>query len=198
MDAHSGVFDAPAPHADARRQQVGKVLPGETALPAIGHNSFDPRFVLWTLDATRVYDETPSLRVLEEGHVESRVRRVGLVHNGLEVVDDGDAEHASEEEPRLLKPFDDLLKRLAEGWPAEHVPAEARGEDEALDDASRLLVSDEAESTEVDLELVARLTVIDRYRLAAVAETQLCDAEAVEGPVWHHDPAAAQQCLDLR
>jgi hypothetical protein len=58
--------------------------------------------------------------------------------------------------------------------------------------------ANQSQATEVDLELVPGLAVIDRNGLAAIAETELRDAEAMQGPVRHDDTAPAQQNLDLR
>ncbi|MDQ6945550.1 MAG: hypothetical protein M3256_04595 [Actinomycetota bacterium] len=197
VDAHASVIETPATHAEARGADVGEVLAREPALGTEGDYPFDPGLVPWAPHPTGVNHEAPGLRVLQESRVEKWVGWVRLQDDGLEVVDDGHPEYAAEEDPGLFEAFDDLLQGLAEGRPAELMPAEPGREDEALGDAARLALTDQSKAPEIDLQFVAGLAVGDRDGSAAIAEAQLGDAEAMQRPVWHHQAPTAEQCLDL-
>ncbi len=197
VNTHAGVFEAPAAHADARRIEVAEVLAREPTLTAIRDNSLDPRLIPRAPHPACVNHKAPRLRVLQEGRVEMRVDGVGLEDDCLDVVDDCHAEDATEESPRLFEPFDDLFQRLAEGRPAELMPAHASRENEALDDAPRRAMADQSQASEVDLQFVARFTVVDRNCGSAIAESHLGDAETMQRPVWHHHAESPEQDLDL-
>ncbi|HET6948824.1 MAG TPA: hypothetical protein VFI47_00510 [Acidimicrobiales bacterium] len=61
---------------------------------------------------------------------------------------------------------DHRLGRLLERQPHEAVPADTRREDQRVHHAvaARRRVADQAHPTEVDLQLVARLAVVDAHR----------------------------------
>jgi hypothetical protein len=84
--------------------------------------------------------------------------------------------------------------------PHEAVPAEHRGEDQRVHDAVTpgRRVEDQAHATEVDLQLVTRLAVVDPHRRTPAT----CPAAHLGHVALHRaardlDPAASQQLVDL-
>ena len=72
-------------------------------------------------------------------------------------------EHTAEERPGILAPGDDLLHRHRERQVHEHVPGKAGGEHQRVQLAAPVLASrDQPQVAEIDLQLTARRSVINR------------------------------------
>jgi hypothetical protein len=103
----------------------------------------------------RVDEEAAVLRVLDEGLVEPRLSRVGVVDDEGEVVGDEDLEDAAEELLGRLAALDHGLGGLGEGEIDEAEPGQTRREDERVADPAALGRDDEADQLVGELLVVA-------------------------------------------
>ena len=179
--------------------QVGEVLAGEERAPDVLDLTLDPRLVLRRAHPGRVDHEAPGLGVLQEGVVEAGGDGIRGDDDGRQVVGDDHGEHPAEEGPRRLEALDDRGSGLAVAEPHEAVAGVAGGEDQGVDHPAPAggRVGDQAHAPEVDLELRARLAVVDPHRRLALSEAAALGGEAVEGAVGDDDALAGQQVLDL-
>jgi hypothetical protein len=81
-------------------------LAGEAIVAHGGHAAFDPRLVARMAWPGGVDVEAAGLGVLEEGAVDARLERIGLIDNRLGVVGDQRLEDAAEERPGRLAGLD--------------------------------------------------------------------------------------------
>jgi hypothetical protein len=199
VDAHPGPLPTPPLGATLRVGEVDELLPGEEAAAHVGHRPLHAGLVLRRADPGRVDHEPAGLGVLHERVGQPRRHAVGLGHDRGEVVGDQHGEHPAEERPGRLTAGDHVLQRLAVAQPHEQVPGEHRREDQRVDHPAGLgdRVEEEAHPAEVDLQLLARLAVVDPHRRLVPAVAQLLGAEPVQRALRHHHPAAGQQLTDL-
>lgn len=199
MDAASGDVARPADHPRASRREALEVLARESRISAIGHCSFHASLIGRRPDASGIHHEAARLRVLQERRVEAWGDRIGRDHDGRKIVGDRHAKDAAVKEPRLLEALDDRGGGLLEGEPAEGVPAEDRGEDQAVGHAAALAlrIGHQAHASEVHLDLRAGLAVGQAHRRARAAEAELGHREAVQRAVRHDHAATGEQLVDL-
>jgi hypothetical protein len=200
MDPQPGSFPAPHLGPSLRLGKIDEDLTGEERAADELHLPLHPRLVLRRTHPRRVDDEPAGLRVLHERLVQARLERIGAVDDRREVVGDQGAEHPTEERPCRLAPGHHRLGGLTVREPHEAVTADARREDQRVHHPVpvRRRIEHEAHATEVDLQLVARLTIVDPHRRPpATGAAQDLSHVALHRPARHLDAAAGQQLVDL-
>jgi hypothetical protein len=200
VHTQTGGRGAPRLGAAAGIREVDEVLAGEERTAHIGHDPLHLRLVGGVADPAGVDGEAPGLGVLGEGLVDARFERVSLVDDPSHVVGDYRAEHPAEEQPRRLEPLDHRVDRLRERQAHEAVAGATRGEDQGVAHPAPFGdgIEQQPHPAEVDLQLVAGLTVGDPHRRGpSAAGTAQLRAITLHGPRRDHHPTAAQQRVHL-
>ena len=200
MHPHPGPLPAPQLGAALRVGEIDEGLAGEERAAHELHLALDAGLVLRGPHPGRVDEKPAGLRVLDEALVQARLERVGAVDDRGHVVGDQRGEDPVEERPRCFAAGDHRLGGLAVREPHEAVPAEHRGEDQRVHDAvtPARRIEDQAHATEVDLQLVARLAIVDPHRRPPTPRAaQDLGHVALHRPARDLDPAARQQLADL-
>jgi len=200
VDPQPGFVEAPLGRTALRLREVLEVLAFEEGLAHVRDAAFDPGLVFGVGNTCGVDHEAARLGIFVEGVVDAWIRRVRFVDDRFQVIRDDDLEDPLVERPRRLEAVDDRCQRLLVGEPHEHVAGEDGGEDQRPQQAPALGIRIEQQThlAEVDLELGARLAVVDSHRVIGLRVAELLNAEAVQGAVGDDlTGAAVEQVSDL-
>ncbi|GFG95324.1 hypothetical protein MTIM_12030 [Mycobacterium timonense] len=155
--------------------------------------AFDARLIAGAADAGGVHSESPSLGIFAKCVVELRVGRISLIHDGLHVVRDHHREHPTKNTHAASNPA--ITSPGSAGrWAKRTCAANTRGEDQPMHHppAAVLDVGEQPESTEVDLQFAAGLTIGHRHRGPPLPKAQFRCGISMQRAIRHHHSAPAQ------
>src|SRR6266545_2987326 len=175
--SHSVLVEAPLPCVLAGTLDIERLLAAETILRDHTYRTLDAGLVRGLPHPRRVDHEAACLCVLEKPEVNHRLEGIGLLHHGRGVVGDQDVEDPAVEGPRRLAGLDGRFRRLPGNRVHEPIARDAGREDPGPETlpASGQIPLEPADPARVELDLLARLAIRDRYRGGALAEAKLRD-----------------------
>ena len=126
---HPGLVLAPVAGVGAGHLQVLQVLAGEAVIADVAHAALAARLVAGVAGAGGIDLEATRLGVLEEGAVDPRLERVGVLDHRLGAIRDQGAEHSAVELPGRLAGLDGARRGLRKAGVDEAVARHIGGED---------------------------------------------------------------------